>query len=103
MVNGVFPRPGSLIVTVWEARRGSQKLPRNTRSLTEATTRGDLLSEPTGSTNTPESDTAYRVLASCVRTLLPLVFSGNLRRWRKVRLSASRICSVGDSPAVTGI
>src|ERR1700680_1753521 len=98
IVKGVFPAPGSVRLSVWEAGARSQKLPRKNKSVAEAAKRGEAFRFPTGSTKTPESETEYRTLASLLSTLLPVVFSGSFRRSRIVRLSLARIWSIGASP-----
>src|SRR5579862_1674570 len=70
MVKGVFPPPGSVMVSVWEAGPRSQKTLWKNKSEAEAVRRGQAFRFPTGNTRTPESETEYSTLASLLRTLL---------------------------------
>src|SRR5665213_1894865 len=100
MVNGTLAPPGSERTNVWVASVRSQKLPRKTRSSTEADKRGERFRLPTGRTSTPEAEEAYMVWRSLESTARPARCSGNWRVSRSVRLSASRTVSTGGSARV---
>ena len=57
------------------------------------------MSEPTGRTRAPLSETAYRTSAAGLRMALPMMFSGIMIFSRTVRLSASRMDKIGVAAA----
>src|SRR6478752_6318567 len=77
MVNGTLAPPGSLMTKDCVAVLRSQKLPRKTRSSTDAWRRGALVNLPIGRIMTPESEEAYIVVPSEDRAERPAMCSGS--------------------------